>query len=83
MYATSDSTRQTVNKLRNELLRHLATTLPSLTIKTGHSDKPIMEKATAHASSLAVAMEGMLSGSPLLFLDLRDRPIITDAHANR
>jgi hypothetical protein len=24
-------------------------------------------------------MEGMLSGSPLLFLDLRDRPIITDA----
>jgi hypothetical protein len=64
------------NKLMNELLRHLATTLPSLTIKTGHSDKPSLEKAHAYASSLAVAMESMLSGSPLLFLDLRQRPVI-------
>ena len=41
-------------KLRNELLRYLATSLPSLTIKTGHSDKPTLDRATQHASSLAV-----------------------------
>ena len=41
-------------KLRNELLRYLATSLPSLTIKTGHSDKPALDRATQHASSLAV-----------------------------
>ena len=67
------------NKLMNELLRYLATTLPSLTIKTGHSDKPVLEKASQHASSLAIGMEGMLSGSPLLFLDLRERPLIEAA----
>ena len=44
------------NKLMNELIRHMASTLPSLTIKTGHSDKPPLEKATGSASSLAVAM---------------------------
>ena len=41
-------------KLSNELLRYLATSLPSLTIKTGHSDKPTLDRATQHASSLAV-----------------------------
>jgi hypothetical protein len=64
------------NKLMNELVRHLATTLPSLTIKTGNSDKPSLEKSGAFETSLAVAMESMLSGSPLLFLDVRERPII-------
>jgi len=44
------------NKLMNELIRHMASTLPSLTIKTGNSDKPCLEKATGSASSLAVAM---------------------------
>ena len=42
-------------KLSNELLRYLATSLPSLTIKTGHSDKPTLALATQHTSSLAVA----------------------------
>jgi hypothetical protein len=64
------------NRLMNELLRYLAETLPCLTINTGHSDKPGLDKATQHASSLGVAMETMLSGSPLLFLDMRDRPLI-------
>lgn len=41
-------------KLRNELLRYLATSLPSLTIKTGHSDKPTLDRASQHASSLSV-----------------------------
>jgi hypothetical protein len=67
------------NKLMNELVRHLATTLPSLTIKTGNSDKPSLEKSGAFETSLAVAMESMLSGSPLLFLDVRERPIIQAA----
>jgi hypothetical protein len=44
------------NKLMNELIRHMASTLPSLTIKTGNSDKPNLEKASGSASSLAVAM---------------------------
>ena len=42
-------------KLSNELLRYLATSLPSLTIKTGHSDKPTLARANGYASSLAVA----------------------------
>ena len=42
-------------KLMNELLRYLATSLPSLTIKTGHSDKPTLARANGYASSLAVA----------------------------
>ncbi len=62
------------NKLVNELIRHLASTLPSLTIKTGNSARPSLAQAQASASSLGVAMENMLSGSPLLFLDLRERP---------
>jgi hypothetical protein len=44
------------NKLMNELIRHMASTVPSLTIKTANSDKPILEQATSAASSLAVAM---------------------------
>ena len=64
------------NRLINELLRYLAQTLPCLTIKSGHSDKPILAKASQHASSLGVAMEAMLSGSPLLFLDVRERPML-------
>ena len=42
-------------KLSNELLRYLATSLPSLTIKTGHSCKPRLDRAMMHVSSLAVA----------------------------
>ena len=64
------------NKLINELLRYLAQTLPCLTIKTGHSDKPSLARASQHASGLGVAMEAMLSGSPLLFLDMRERPVL-------
>jgi len=44
------------NKLMNELIWYMASTLPSLTIKTGNSDKPSLERATGSASSLAVAM---------------------------
>ena len=42
-------------KLSNELLRYLATSLPSLTIKTGHSSKPRLDRAMMHVSTLAVA----------------------------
>ena len=49
----------------------------SLTFQTqGNSDKPTLETALGFASSLAVAMEAMLSGSPLLFLDMRSRPLL-------
>eukprot|EP00931_Biecheleriopsis_adriatica_P103569 TRINITY_DN78381_c0_g1_i1.p1 TRINITY_DN78381_c0_g1~~TRINITY_DN78381_c0_g1_i1.p1 ORF type:complete len:952 (-),score=156.32 TRINITY_DN78381_c0_g1_i1:26-2881(-) len=69
--------RRAFNKLLNELVRHLASTLPSLTVKTGHGDKPHLENSGMHASSLGVATELMLSGSPMLFLDVRERAELT------
>ena len=60
-------------RLKNELVRHLASTLPSLTIKSlGGSKKPL-DEALWVQSGLGVALESMLSGSPLVFLDIRER----------
>jgi hypothetical protein len=67
------------NKLMNELVRYLSSTLPSLSIKTGNSDKPSLEQTSRHASALGVAMESMLSGSHVLFIDTRPREPIVDA----
>lgn len=67
------------NRLMNELVRYLSSTLPALSVKTGHADKPVLEQSSRHASSLGVAMEAMLSGSPLLFIDTRKRESIVGA----
>jgi hypothetical protein len=68
--------RRSFNRLLNELVRHLASTLPSLTVKTGHGDKPSLDRSKMHSSGLGVAVETMLSGSPVLFLDAREREAI-------
>ena len=71
--------RRPFNRLKGEILRYLSRSLPSLGIKTGHSDKRPVETSLHSASSLAVPLESMLSGSPVLFLDLRARPLIEAA----
>jgi hypothetical protein len=62
------------NKLVTELVRHLAGTLPSLSMKTGNSDKGTLSEA--FSSSLAMAMDSACSGTPLLLLDARTRPFL-------
>ena len=49
--------RAPFNNLVNELVRYLSATLPSLTIKTGNSDKPMLEESRNVMSSLGVALE--------------------------
>ena len=62
------------NKLVTELVRHLAGTLPSLSMKIGNSDKGTLSEA--FSSSLAMAMDSACSGTPLLLLDARTRPLL-------
>jgi hypothetical protein len=60
--------------LKNEIVRHFASQVPSLTIKTGNSDKAILSDPSNAQSGLFVAIDAMSSGSPVLFLDVRERP---------
>ena len=61
------------NKLKSAMIRHLAATLPSISIRTGHSSRYNLNGSAESATSLAPAIDLMLSGSPLLCLDLRER----------
>ena len=53
-------------------VQQLASDMPSLAIKTGFSQK--RELGTKLASTLEVAVDTAMSGTPMLFLDARDRP---------
>ena len=65
--------RTSYTRLLTELVRHLASQLPSLCIKTSFAAKePEVGKATM-ISGLAFALNAIQSGTPLLFLDLRNR----------
>ena len=58
-------------KFSRELVRHLGSTLPSIALKAGMSVKfPIGLK---FGSTLSVASDLVKTGTPLLFLDLRER----------
>ena len=59
------------NHLRTELLRHLASTLPAISIKTGFSPKTTLQKQKRHQNGIRAALEAMMSGSPLVFIDMR------------
>ena len=61
------------NHLRKELLRHLASTLPAISIKTGFSPKTSLQNQNSknHSSGIGAALEVMMRGSPLVFIDMR------------
>merc|ERR1719409_889772 len=67
------------NRLMTELVRHLASTLPSIALKTGNASKVNLKHATSATSGLGVALESVKSGTPLVFLDVRPRPSLADA----
>ena len=64
--------RRSFNRLVNELSRHLNTELPSMAIKTGYSTKT--DTTIGSSGNLGVAIDAALSGTPLLLLDVRERP---------
>ena len=66
--------KSSFTKLINELIRYLASTLPALALKTGNANKMSLEQANGALSGMGIAMEAAMSGTPLLFLDLRERP---------
>ena len=68
-------------KLINELLRYLASTLPALALKTANANKVDLSHSTGVLSGMGIAMEAAMSGTPLLFLDVRERPKL-DTTAN-
>lgn len=68
------------NTLQNNLIRYLAKSLPSLTIKTGSSDTLKLSQAGQAMSCLDVALNAAQSGSPVLFLDVRERPLVEAAN---
>ena len=74
--------KRSFNFLMNEMVRHLASSLPSLAIKTGNADKMTMSTASSALSSLAVAMDAAQSGTPLLLLDVRERELLKGASRN-
>mmetsp|Transcript_26964 Transcript_26964/g.65555 ORF Transcript_26964/g.65555 Transcript_26964/m.65555 type:complete len:789 (-) Transcript_26964:229-2595(-) len=61
-----------------ELLRHLSNSLPSITLKTGFSVYNPMG-GNIVPSSCDLALMCAKAGSPVLFLDLRQRPLIEAA----
>ena len=56
----------------NELVRSLAAKLPSLAVKTGWAEKGTL--GAKASSTLEVAVDSAMSGTPTLFLDVRERP---------
>ena len=62
------------NALKTALVRYLASTVPSITLKTGNSDKTSLAETLSGTSSLGACIQAMHSGSPLVFVDVYDRP---------
>ena len=62
----------------NELLRHLASSLPSLTIKSCMEEFETLAAGAKNAASLMVALNVAQSGAPVLFLDVRERPVLSE-----
>ena len=61
--------------LLNNIVRYLGSTLPSLTIKTSQADMLTLAEAGKSMSCIDVALNAALGGSPVLFLDVRERPL--------
>lgn len=71
--------KRAYNRLMTELVRCLGATLPSLAVKTGNANKVTLVQAQSAISSLGVAMEVAMSGTPLIFLDVRPRKVIQES----
>ena len=69
-------------KLMTELVCCLAATLPSLAMETGSASKAPLENAHNAIAGLGFAMEAAMSGTPLLFLDLRERNALACASSD-
>lgn len=67
-----------VNRLPRELVRYLASSIPSLVLKTANSVKfPLgltNQSIVSVGSTLSNASDLVQTGTPVLFLDLRERP---------
>lgn len=63
-----------MNMLLNSLFNQLTRTLPSVALKTGHTDR--CEAPTE--SGLQTALDVVMGGTPMLFLDLRCRPKLSN-----
>ena len=61
------------NALKMAIVRQLASTVPSITFKTGNTDKTSLAATLSGTSSLGVCLQAMHSGSPLVFLDVYRR----------
>lgn len=64
------------NALLNGLVRYLGSSLPSLTIKAGATSMGKLSDAGKSLGGIDVALNAAQSGSPVLFLDVRERPLI-------
>ena len=60
-------------------MRYLARTLPSLGIKTGCEGIVTLADSGQNQASIDMALNAAQSGSPLLFLDVRERPLVEAA----
>eukprot|EP00966_Prymnesium_polylepis_P086112 1993097-Prymnesium_polylepis.1 len=67
------------NNLVSNLVRYLGSSLPSLTIKTGFAASSTLAHAGKSISAIDIALNVAQAGSPVLFLDVRDRPLIEAA----
>eukprot|EP00802_Teleaulax_amphioxeia_P004721 Tamp_04725.p1 GENE.Tamp_04725~~Tamp_04725.p1 ORF type:complete len:860 (-),score=122.47 Tamp_04725:284-2863(-) len=65
--------RGTQAQLTNEIVRYFASSIPSLVLQTGSSMKCSMRMASIASSSLRTTLNAALAGSPVLFLDVRQR----------
>ena len=65
------------NTLVTNLVRYLGSTLPSLTIKTAASNKSRL--GADDPTALDLALDAAQAGSPVLFLDVRERPLVEAA----
>ena len=69
-----------MNRLITRLVRYLGSTLPSLTIKTGWGDTLKLTQTGASQSGVDIALNVAQGGAPVLFLDVRERPLIEAAN---
>ena len=66
------------NYMMNELTRYLSSMVPTVAIKTGFEAFATYAEGPTYADTLHIGLNFLQSGSPLLFLDVRERPSATE-----
>lgn len=66
-------------KLMSALVHHLASDIPAITFKTGFAFHCSIADSDESEGSLIRMVDALNSGSPVLFLDVRQRPFTYDA----